>query len=53
MRAGSRTAKRALLVRTCTEQVPELADHIFWLQICRVEMAWNQRLVAAHASWHE
>jgi hypothetical protein len=47
------SARRALLVRMRTEQVPETAGDRFSLQVCRVEVARNQRLDAAHANWHE
>ncbi len=49
----NRQSKRALSVRTRTEQVPVLSEISFTFKLRRIEMARNQRLVASHANWHK
>jgi hypothetical protein len=49
----SRQTKRALSVRMRTEQVPLLSEISSALKLLRIEMAWNQRVVASHANWHK
>jgi hypothetical protein len=46
-------ANRAFPVHMRTEQVPERAVDNSGFQICRVDMAQNQRPVAANIRWHE
>src|SRR5260370_10603221 len=49
----NRQSKRALSVRTGTEQVPVLSEMSFTFKVRRIGMARNQRLVASHANLHK